>query len=84
MRAAGGAWDDFGEWIGDERPELLKVPRWAGDIEASVHNETSLMMCASWMEANGLAANTIGSYNPLIKTNLGVMFARRRRRRSRP
>ena len=74
VKAAMGAWRDYGEWIGDERPELLMVPRWAGDIQASVHNETSLMMCAAWMEANGLAPSTIGTYISLIKTNLGVAF----------
>ena len=74
IRAAMGAWDDFATSVAQTRPVLLTNPRWAGDMQASLHNEMSLMMFAAWMVANGLAASTTGTYISLVKTKLGVQF----------
>jgi len=58
----------------EEREDMLLAPRFAGDLEASLHNETSLMMFAAWMLKQGLAASTVGTYLSLTKTNLGTTF----------
>ena len=74
IKAAMGAWRDFEAVMREERPDLLLAPRFAGDMEASLHNETSLMMFAAWMLKQGLAASTVGTYLSLVKTNLGTTF----------
>lgn len=74
ITAAMGAWEDFRTMMAEERPVLLKVPSFAGDMEASLHNETSLMLFAAWMIEQGLAASTVGTYMSLTKTNLGMMY----------
>ena len=74
IKAAMGAWRDFEATMQEERPDLLLEPRFAGDMEASLHNETSLMMHAAWMLKQGLAASTVGTYLSLTKTNLGTTF----------
>ena len=74
IKAAMGAWRDFEAEMREERPNLLLEPRFAGDMEASLHNETSLMMFAAWMVKQGLAASTTGTYLSLTKTNLGTTF----------
>ena len=72
VKSALTAFKDF-EDAYPERQALLE-PTYAGDPVAALHNELSLMMFAAWMQHQGLAVSTIGTYLSLAKTNLSVSF----------
>ena len=72
VRSAMNAWVTFSRLFSAQRPEMIRTPRYDGDLEASTHNELSLMQFAAWMQEREGAVNTICSYVSLVKTNLGV------------
>jgi hypothetical protein len=52
--------------------DMLRTPAFVGDLDASIHNEISLMWAGAWMLESGLSVATIATYLSLIKTNLGA------------
>ena len=72
IRSALNLFCDFEQEYSDR--QMLLEPTRAGDPEAALHNEMSLMMFAAWMTHNGYAMSTVGTYLSLVKTNLGVSF----------
>ena len=52
--------------------DMIRTPAFTGDLDASIHNEISLMWAGAWMLESGLAVATIATYLSLIKTNLGA------------
>jgi hypothetical protein len=51
---------------------MLQRPRYYGDIAASLHNETSLILFAGWMHSHDLSPSTVTTYLSLVKTNLAL------------
>ena len=72
VKTALNAFGEFSVVYKDERPEMLMQPRYYGDMKASIHNELSLILFASWLHDSGLAPSTISTYVSLCKTNLAV------------
>ena len=72
VKTALRAFSEFDEVYKDERPEMLMRPRYYGDAKASIHNELSLILFASWLHDSGLAPSTITTYVSLVKTNLAI------------
>ena len=65
---------EFEEVYRSVRPHMFLQPRWHGDLEASVHNEETLLLFAAWLYDHGLAPSSIATYVSLCKTNLGLAF----------
>ena len=70
--AALAAFAVFREKYEPQRPVMVMRPRIVGDLEASCHNEYSLMLFACWMSELGYAANTCTNYTSLVKVGLGL------------
>lgn len=75
IRAAGTArraWDAFSAEFADERPVMLYGPDTYGlSLQASLFNEISLMMFATWMvEVLRLKVDTAASYLSLTRSSL--------------
>lgn len=64
----------FQRHVAPQRPVLLMTPKYAGDLEASLHNEFSLMLFATFCWKGGLAPSSTATYTSLVKNNLGVKF----------
>ena len=52
--------------------DMIRTPAFTGDLDASIHNEISLMWAGAWMLESGLSVATIATYLSLIKTNFGA------------
>ena len=70
IRSAMSGWGKFSRAYPER--SMLSTPAFAGDLDASIHNEMSLMMCGAWFLENGLQPSTISTYLSLIRTNLGA------------
>ena len=60
---------------------LLRVPRWAGDMDAQLHNEWSLVLFAEYLSLRRnrrtrkqLAVDTIAEYVGMVKKDLSVHY----------
>ena len=68
IRSAMSGWGKFTRAYSGR--DMLMTPAFSGDLDASIHNEISLMMCGAWFLESGLLPATISTYLSLIRTNL--------------
>ena len=70
IASAMSGWGKFTRAFPDR--DMIRTPAFSGDLDVSIHNEISIMMCGAWMLGNDLAVSTIATYLSLIRTNLGA------------
>ena len=72
VRTAMRAFFEYEEVMRQDRPIMFKKPKTYGDMNASLHNELSLVLFAAWLQWHGLAVSSICTYLSLAKSNLSL------------
>ena len=71
VNSAMRAFEAFVKQLGDKRTPVFKTPKFLGDLEASIWNEITILLFASWLYDLTYAASSVATYASLVKSNIG-------------